>query len=815
MSRRQPVLPAGIDRWADLAGIFLLALATLLFEVTLTRIFSFVVWSNYAFLIVSTALLGFGMAGVTLSLMAEDSPWRRPQRVGLYSLAFALGAIAALWIIIEVPLVVDQFHRAVNWLYLLIVYVAIILPFFFAGLAISILLSADSKRVHRLYFWDLVGAAVGALLLSFIIIPIGASGAVLLAAGTGLLAAWIFTVSHGSRWHYLVLPLSLAVLATVPAGERLFTIKAHQSKRWFKSVENNSLFSGWSTLSKIDVVSYDQGTRREIFINGGENESYLATLDPNPHWEDPSNFAYLFVGGYAHRFVGGPVRRPRVMIIGSSGGTEVAFALAHKAEVVHAVEMDPLICRIVAEDMADWNKGMYHLPQVRQFNDEGRSFIANREETYDLILMRNNFTPIAFASGAINLSETYLLTVEGFRRYLERLSDDGILGIMRWGTIRLCTTMRQVADEAGIDRLGDHVMILSGDWWGQHGFYFKKSPFTEQEVAFAKKYAETRGRRLLYYPGMAADASLYARVLLDPGYRRYFDFAGFDLRPATDDHPFFDHFLRLGRPVAIDAPGVPEELHHIGQMLAWQPPGWLQPFLGRLAISKYEVPVLAIAVESVLVCFLGVFLPMFAHTRRRRETPRVSLSLFLYFSILGLAFIMVELCFIKQYILFLGHPAYSISLIIACLLVFSGIGSALSERFGRRPARALYAVFAVIFLLLTATLYGMPMVFSALLGRPLWVRVLATCCMIAPLGIAMGMPFPLGLRLVHRISSGLVGWAWGINGFMTVIGSILTIVVSLALGFTAVLWTAAWLYLGGTVAAFFLARRAAGRAPTP
>jgi predicted membrane-bound spermidine synthase len=771
----------------DMIGIFFLAMGTLLYEVTLTRIFSFVVWSNYAFLIVSTALLGFGIAGVTLAVTRGKGRWFPKNHVYLYCILFALTAVLSLELIIKVPLIVSRFDLAINWLYLLIIYMAVTVPFFFAGLAISILLSSDSKRVHKLYFWDLVGAAIGSFLLSLVIIPIGAAGAIILSALVGIVAAIFFFIKRSKVVLSVLMLIAVLIAGMVPFGERIFSIQSHENKRWYQSVRNDTVFSGWSTLSKVDVVRYDNNRRREIFINGGENESYLAQWDNNKHWSDTTNFPYVFIGG------GG--KTPKVMVIGSSGGTEVAFALAHGASMVHAVEMDPLIARIVEKDMADWNNHMYQSPRVKQFNDEGRSFIVNTHEKYDLILMRNNFTPIAFASGSINLSETYLLSVEGMNSYLSRLTDNGVLGIIRWGTSRLCTTFRNVAEQNNIQNIDKNIMIISGIWWGQHGFYFKKTPFTAREISDARAYAEKRGRKMLYYPGMDKDTNLYSKILLGNDYRQYYHVAGYDLTPATDDHPFFDHFLHFGSFVDINDPVLPEELREIAKMLRWEPTGLMKKIVGNQVLSKSDVPVMAIAFEGVLISLLGIFVPLFLFARKKEAKDNARWPVIFYFSFLGMAFIMIELCFIKQYILFLGHPAYAIAMIISGLLVFSGIGSFLSERFGDEPQAALRFVFPAIFLLIALAIFSTPLIFKIFLGTPIAVRALVTLTLLAPLGICMGMPFPLGLRLIHQVSSNLVGWAWGINGFMTVIGSVLTIVISLLFGFNMVLWTAGFLYL--------------------
>lgn len=495
-------------------------------------------------------------------------------------------------------------------------------------------------------------------------------------------------------------------------------------------------------------------------------------------------------------------------IIGSSGGTEVAYALSHGAVDIDAVEMDPVICKLVSGPFAWVNDNMFDLPGVNLINDEGRSYIVNCDKTFDLIQMRNNFTPIAFASGSINLSETYLLTVEAILDYMNHLSDDGILAINRWGTARLCSLMRAAGEKTGIKDVSKHVIIIHGEGWMVNGVYFRKKPYTADEIRAAEKWCQQDKRfSVLYSPEMKKTDNLYAAILKSEDPAEFFRYAGFDLRPPTDNWPFFDHFFQVGPAPNVNDPFVPEDLRMIGLLLQWQPPGIIKRLMGKWTIPKSDVPLFAITLEIVLISFIFVVLPMWLLGARGgspvRKGPLVS-----YFSILGMAFIMIELCYIKQYILFLGNPAFSISLVIAVLLVFSSIGSFLSERFGDDPVRALRMVFPAIFVVNAALIYIAPMVFNAFLGSHIMVRVLMTVLLMAPIGTLMGMPFPLGLRLVHRGSSSMVGWAWGVNGFMTVVGSILTVFISLYLGFHAVLWTAGTLYLLGIWVAGSLGHKA-------
>ncbi len=780
-----------VFRDRKLWGIFLLSMGTLLYEVVLTSIFSYTVWSNYAFMIVSTALFGFGVAGVFLFVFKGlASSNNHEKKVSAFSFCFALMAVISLFVIMWTPLDVSRFDQPVTWGYLAIIFLSIMAPFFFSGLAISILLATDKRKVNRLYFFDLVGASIGSLLIVLLLTPLGAPGVLLLSSLLGVLAAMIFSGGKGSAKRRSILcGVIVVILVLIPFSEHIFRIYPHQNKRNFiKHIRKETVFfSGWSPLSKIDVIGRrtKDNIVAQIWINGGQNQSFLAVLGPKevdikrPDWGESINFPYMFMRN----------KRPKVMIIGSSGGMEVVYALSHRSRYIDAVEMDPLICRIVKDDFKQYNKGLFYKKGVHLRNDEGRSFILNtKAQKYDLIQMKNNFTPIAIASGSINLSETYLLTVEGFKNYITHLTTNGILALNRWGSIRLCTTLRKAYEELGRKNVGDHVAILTGETWMLNGFYYKNTPFSPEEIGWIKEYAKAKHFKLLYHPGMAKDENLYAKVLNGNHPEVFYHYAGFELTPPTDDKPFFNHFVKMGTLIDIDNPLMLPELKKIYQLFA------LKTKKSGRVLTKSDLPVFSLAIESIVMSLFFIFIPLIWVGKRDKGGYRKWPFIY-YFTILGVGFIMIELCLMKQFVLFLGYPALSISLIIAILLFFTGVGSFIAERFQKRIKPSLKLVFILIFFVNMGLMFFIPRVFSMFLGSPFAIKAFVTVLLLFPLGIVMGMPFPLGLVLVHERSKNLVGWVWGINGFATVVGSVLTVLMALYLGFSSVLVFASILYL--------------------
>src|SRR5690349_17035984 len=156
---------------------------------------------------------------------------------------------------------------------------------------------------------------------------------------------------------------------------------------------------------------------------------------------------------------------------------------------------------------------------------------------------------------------------------------------------------------------------------------------------------------------------------------------------------------------------------------------------------------------------------------------------------------MVEIALLQRFTLFLGEPIYAFAVVLGSLLVFTGVGAYLGERLSRRPGRGISAALTAAIAVLLVTAVGMPHVFDVTLGLGLPWRVIISAALVAPLGMALGMPFPLGLVAVGAGAPTLVPWAWGVNGFFTVIGSVVAMLLGMMFGFSVVLAVAGACYV--------------------
>jgi hypothetical protein len=434
-------------------GIFLVAAATLLLEITLTKIFSVIHFHYFAFLIVSTALFGYGFSGVFLSISSRFQKIPTGRVLFWSSFLFAVTTVVAYRLILLIPVSISRLADPQQWLYLALVYLLLAVPFFFSGLTIGVLLSTYTDRIHRLYFADLVGAGIGCFAIVALIPVFGGSGTMLFASALAALSAVAF--AGKSKW--IVFPVAaIAVCAwMIPRAEQLFPVAEKSEKRYFQeSIEQGQvLYTGWSPASRIDVVVDSKHTGPGvgiIWIDGGTNQSFMRTFESTRNWQgDNVTLAYLLM-----------VKRAKVMIIGPGGGVEVAEGLRANSRSITAVELDPLITTLMQTRFERFIGKIYSRPRVHLFNEEGRSFIRRSSDKYDIIQQKNNSHPMAVASGALNLTETYLLTKEAFDEYLDHLAPKGILLIKRHGGLRLLNLAVEVLRSRGIGDYSKRLLLL-------------------------------------------------------------------------------------------------------------------------------------------------------------------------------------------------------------------------------------------------------------------------------------------------------------------------------------------------------------------
>ena len=725
-------------------GIFLVTLSGLMFEIGLTRIFSATIWYHFAFVAISVALLGWGLGGFALHLVRRRVAFSR-ERAAATTFLYGLSLPLALWLIVRLPFHPDRlaFYFGVS-----------LVPFFLAGLTLSMLFAVGRENAGRLYFADLLGASLGALAVTFLLSWLGGESAVLAVSIAPLAAAALFA----PRFRVPSAVAVVLVLAAVGANERtgLFKIRSAPTKGLYRHMAAvpgaKIVLTGWNAYSRIDAVTgFSSPYIARLYI---DSDAWTNILE----WDgDVASLAGMRTEYRALPFEVVPPG-PETLIIGPGGGSDVLYALAAGSKKVTAVEMNPLMLRFVRHFGPRAGNIYDHQPLVEAILSEGRTFIRRTDRAFDVILMGFVDSWAAVASGGLSLSENHLYTVEAFRDYLEHLTPDGELVILRWDV----DAPRLVANAVallGPGEAGRRVAVLLETRKGnredppQMIFMLKKRPFTAEET---ERMSSWPGVQPVIVPGRHVEepyASLFAGKTT---FADYVARAKTRVDPVFDDRPFF--FARA-KP-------------------------WGLPAAMRRAFAWILTPI-------VVLCLLFL-----AFGKPKGEPAPPYAASVAYFASLGVAFIAVELALLQHLTLLLGHPIFTLSILLFTLLAAGGLGSRSSARFRPRPVCLGVAALAAAYALV------LPRVVPLLLPLPLGARIAVAIVLVAPLGFLMGMPFPRGLQATGRGPFPLPPFYWGLNGIFSVVGSMATMAAAVIFGFK-------WAMLGG--AAFYLVAGLASR----
>jgi SAM-dependent methyltransferase len=784
-------------------GIFLLCFATLLLELALTRVLSVTLWYHFGFLVISTALLGFGASGVTLALwrgLREEAPLDRT--LAILVLLFGVLVVACFWVQQRLPF--DPFNLLTDarqfWL-MPLYFLVVALPFYCAGLALALLLTRGAAEVNRLYAADLLGAGLGCAAIALVMPRFGGAGSVVIAAAIGLAAAVAFGWRHARAVALVGAALALGAVLLAFLADSVLPLSITPNKR---SPKETPIFTAWNTFSRIDfyhtLPNEQRAYDRFVFVfDAGTAFTGIRDLRPDfraaaAKLTDPLEFESQVA--YLGR------SRPSVLIIGSGAGQQVLDAVQYGAGAITAIDVNPIINAVITGPLQDSWGGLFAVPEVRLVTAEGRSFVRRSPEQYDAIISVHTISNSAIASGALSLTENYVLTREAFEDYLDHLTPDGVIYFTRPESqiARLFATGREVLEARGATDVPAHFYAFGGRSDADPekarrntfnaGFLLKKTPFTAEEIraidAFLRVDAADGENARLYTPLDEPADTIYQRLLKAPDLREVYAANRHQIAPATDNRPFFNQRTRWS---SIDFATI-RDLFSQGKM-------------GRMALEDRpvaEVTLLVLLVQVVVIAGVLILLPLLRFKRADLRAPGRGRML-VYFAGLGLGFIFIEVVFLQHFTLFLGEPVYTFAVVLAGLLLWTGLGAFLSDKLAGPARGRLRRIIPWLLAMLVATALLTPPIFQAALGLPLGLRIAISLAIIAPLGVMLGMPFPTGLRVVAEEAPGLVPWAWGINGFFTVIGTILALMFAMMFGFLAVLviagacYVAAWLAL--------------------
>lgn len=802
-------------------AVFLVSCSILMFEVALIRIFSIHLWYHFAFMVISIAMLGIGSAGTVLAIYSgSPDVHNKKNRNALSGMKHTLGWIhsdvsialfsALAGISVFICYIVSNYLSfepvRLSWektqlFYLALYCLVLSVPFFFSGAMIATAFMLHSSKSMFIYAADLLGAGTGSLAILFLLNSARPEYAVLAASSLSLAGSLIAGKKMIRVPSFIFLVINVVVFFTHPDFLTVAMSPYKNLSLNLKYPGAEHLTTHYSSHSQIDVfkspavrfapglsLKYLKDLPDQIGLSiDGDRISAITDVRDKKRLEFieylPSSAAYE-IGG-----------KNDVLVLDPEGGMQALAAEHYGALQTHKVESNPLTVKVIRDNFRAFTGGLF---DNDTWTGYGRSWLqgvqpeADGSRGYDVIDILMAGTSVG---GIYGISEDYRYTVEAFKEYLGALKREGILSISLYlippprTEFRIASTIAAAFEERGVQEVFKRIIAIRS--WDIMTVLAKRSPFTHEEIEHIKNFSESRRFDLVYYPGIRKEeTNRYVKMssnvyfegikkIMDPETRSHFtaDYL-FDIKPVYDDNPFFHYYLRVGNIKAIY-----EKMGH--KWLYFLNEGYLLPFI-----------FMTVLILGAVIIMLPVL-----HKKSRRATKSlgstVTLSTLLYFAMLGLGFMFVEVPIVHQSILLLENPSYAFTVVLTAILVSSGIGSMLGSRFSQRfiPNILLMLVFLIFVYCLVQ-----PLTFRFLTALSYKSRIAAIAMSLIPLGLFMGIPFPAGIRLIGKNYAALIPWAWAINACLSVLAPVLTIMLAIITGFKAVLWIGVLAYLGAFIA---------------
>ena len=771
-------------------SVFFTSFSILSYEIIFTRIFAWAQWHNFSPLIITMALLGFGASGSVVSVIQKKIESR-------YSLFFFTGLILfpvflTFGFILSTRLVFNPYEMIFSAGQI----ISMFFYFFFMGFsfflgALIICMALLKQSVSTTYFFNLLGSGAGALAVvavSFLWHPFHIMmGIVLIAMVPAVVMAFKSSVKYVLTAGIITAVIigTLFILLSFPDFKKVSQYKAISGA--LNLPDAQIVHEAYSPLAVVQVVQakglrttaglslispFQVPIQKGIFFNG----SSMSPITPfNGNKNDIRYLQYL--APYLPFHVMEKKSRNHVLIIGAGGGESILKSILSGFKHIDALEVDSNVIALMKNQFGPYSGHIYTQENVTIQAREARSFIKQTPKKYDLIELAMIDAYNTAASGVYALNESYLYTVESIKDYVGHLNDAGLLSISRWvvtparDNLKIFNMVVEALRQMGIEKPQKHFIAIRS--LQTLTLLISRSPVPKEMIDKTRDFAGERLFDLVYYPDVSENQVNQFIKLKTPVYyqalqkllsndsKDFIEAYDFDIRAATDNRPYFYNFFK---------PAVIRYIKTYGP--------------SQIPVTEWGYLILLIILVPVLVIsFVFIVFPLII---AGQKTTRMKKTIFAYFSLIAMGYFFIEMPLIQKMILFLGHPCYSLCVIIAGLLVFSGIGSLYSARLFPESKRILYSSLCIIFVTGFYLIF-MDSIFSFCISFGLGQKVILTLVMIAPLGFFMGIPFPCALNFLKREDDFSLAWAWGINGFFSVISILVATVLAIIFGFKAVM----------------------------
>ncbi len=788
-----------------LPATLLVSAGAIAYELLLMRALSIVQWHHFAYMIISLALLGYGASGTLIALFRRRFKAHFEVAFSASALLFSVTMIGCFALGQRVPFnALEIVWNPRQFAYLSVLYLAFFVPFFFAATCIGLAFTCRQSQVSRIYFFDLGGAGLGAIVVIAALFALFPQDALLAVSTMPLVASVLMCSRTRARTSLFAVQFGWLALLFLGLPQQHLDLRISEYKglaQALQVIDSEIVAVDSSPLGLVTVVDSPTIPLRHApglsfstqhvppeqlgVFTDGDGLSAITRVDNGVE----------SLGHLADVTAALPyslLDTPRVLVLGAGGASDVLLALFHGARSVDAVELDPRISNLVKTTYADFAGRVYDDPRVRLHTKEARGFVSRSDSRYDLVQIGLLDSFGASGAGVHSLNESYIYTVEAIREYLDVTAPGGIVAITRWlklpprDSLKLVATAAVALESSGATEPGRQLALIRS--WNTTTLLIKNGALGPGDVAAIRNFAESRSFDTAWFPGIEERHANRYNILDEPYFfdgatalltGRAADFMErykFHIDPATDNKPYYFHFFKWRT--------LPEILG--------------KRKIGGAALIEWGYLILvATLVQALIAGLLLILLPL--SCVKRSWPAGTTLRSGTYFLLLGFAFLFVEMAFIQKFILFLSHPLYSVAVVLSGFLIFAGVGSAatttLLRKFKSDARRMIGLAVGCVCVIALSYLLVLPLVFDRLIGNPDPVKIAVSIALIAPLAVCMGMPFPLGLRRVAETAPDFIPWAWGINGFASVVSAVLATLLAIGFGFNAVILLALMMYL--------------------
>lgn len=788
-----------------LLSVLLVSSAALAYEVLLIRLFSIVQWHHFAYMVISLALLGYGASGTFIFLTRSFLLRHYSAAYVANTVLFGSSSLVCFLLAQQLPFnTLEMFWDPGQWKFLLLSYLLLFVPFFFAANCICLAFAKFANQIPRIYAFDLIGAGLGAMGVIAALQLLSPLQTLQLVAVLGLVAGLVAVVEKAadiSRMSSLALLGLIGITLLLPGN----WLKLNPSQ--YKSLSQSLQIMGTRVtaehhgpLGMLTVVESPEVPFRHApglsLSSSVEPPEQLAVYTDgdaptviNRFSGDMETLAFLDFQTSALPY---HLQKPSaVLLLGMGGGSGLLQAAFHESQAIHTVELNPQMVELFRQDYRDFSGWSFLADRTTVYLGDARAYFAANDAHFDLIQISLLDTAGAASGGVHGLSESYIYTREAITSYLQHLESDGMLVITRWlklpprDGLKLFATAIDALEVTGIRDPASHLMLIRS--WSTSTLVVKKSRISEEEIARLQEFCEERYFDPAYFPGISEGQVNQYNILSRPYYYQgalnllgsdreaFIERYKFNIHPATDDRPYFFNFFKWST--------LPEIISLYRQ--------------GGFSLLELGYPVLLITlIQAIVVSVVLVLLPLgLIRDSGSQGNATYTWRAFSYFAAIGFAFLFIEIAFIQKFILFLAHPTYAVAVVLAGFLVFSGLGSFYVAGLGREQGNK-HLIWIVLLLGLVAIGYLglLPGLLSRLAGLSDPVRIVLSLLLIAPLAFCMGMPFPLGLSQVAASRPKLIPWIWAVNGCASLISAILATLLAIHFGFNWVVMSAVVLY---------------------